>query len=379
MTPLTRCISRRATLSRRSTRCDAAAAASPHGCASCAGGASSASRRSASRRRATRSGGSPTSRRSPTRHFAPATTAHAPSATSIGWRLAGAPAAPSWCSSTAAIVAELSRRRRCRRRRGVAAWRHARDEPATRRAASRAASRRSIGTPFIGAEHRVPRRRRVRARSRRTRSSSSRSICCSSRRRRRRAERVASARADRRWRAAARRTIVETYVGPPATRTSPTPSPRSSSATSAVVDHYKVQRESRAAFHVGSHAGARRARARRSRRTRSALGGALVRNDVDAVLDGEGADCTLNGLYLGRRHAAHRQPHDDRPRQAALHQPRALQGHPRRPARAASSTARSSSGQTRRRPTPSRPTRPCCSPTTRRSTPSRSSRSSPTT
>ena len=29
-----------------------------------------------------------------------------------------------------------------------------------------------------------------------------------------------------------------------------------------------------------------------------AFGGALVRNDVVAVLDGEGGDCTLNGLYL---------------------------------------------------------------------------------
>ena len=33
----------------------------------------------------------------------------------------------------------------------------------------------------------------------------------------------------------------------------------------------------------------------------------------------------------GRRRAARRQPHDDRPREAALRQPRALQGHPRRP------------------------------------------------
>ena len=33
------------------------------------------------------------------------------------------------------------------------------------------------------------------------------------------------------------------------------------------------------------------------------LGGAIVRNDVQATLDGEGVECTLNGLYLanGRR------------------------------------------------------------------------------
>ena len=80
-----------------------------------------------------------------------------------------------------------------------------------------------------------------------------------------------------------------------------------------------------------------------------------------------------------RRRRARRQPHDDRPRAAALPEPRGLQGHPGRPRRAPSSTARSSSGRTRRRPTRSRPTRRCCSPTTRRSTRSRSSRSSPTT
>ena len=68
-----------------------------------------------------------------------------------------------------------------------------------------------------------------------------------------------------------------------------------------------------------------------------------------------------------------------RPRQAALRQPRAVQGHPRRQGAAASSTARSSSARTPRRPTPSRPTRRCCCPTTRPSTPSRSWRSSPTT
>ena len=68
-------------------------------------------------------------------------------------------------------------------------------------------------------------------------------------------------------------------------------------------------------------------------------------------------------LYLvdGPQHV--RQPHRHRPRQAALHQPRAVQGRPRRQG-AASSTARSSSARTPRRPTPSRRTRRCCCPTT---------------
>jgi Fe-S cluster assembly protein SufD len=64
----------------------------------------------------------------------------------------------------------------------------------------------------------------------------------------------------------------------------------------AVLDHYKLQYESDAAFHLG----ATHVRAQRSATYRShsiSLGGALVRNDVIAVLDGEGVECTLNGLY----------------------------------------------------------------------------------
>jgi len=38
-----------------------------------------------------------------------------------------------------------------------------------------------------------------------------------------------------------------------------------------------------------------------------ALGGGLTRNDVSVLLDGEGADCTLNGLYVvsGDQHVDH--------------------------------------------------------------------------
>ena len=58
-----------------------------------------------------------------------------------------------------------------------------------------------------------------------------------------------------------------------------------------------------------------------------------MRNDVDAVLDGEGADCILNGLYLAEADQLvdnhMRVEHASRP----LRQPRAVQGHPRRRAR----------------------------------------------
>jgi Fe-S cluster assembly protein SufD len=66
---------------------------------------------------------------------------------------------------------------------------------------------------------------------------------------------------------------------------------------SAVLDHYKIQQEHLDAFHVGSmHVHATRSASFSSHSF--SLGGKLVRNDALATLDGEGAEVTLNGLYL---------------------------------------------------------------------------------
>jgi Fe-S cluster assembly protein SufD len=65
----------------------------------------------------------------------------------------------------------------------------------------------------------------------------------------------------------------------------------------ATVHHYKVQRESPTGFHVGAmyvRAGDDASVSCHS----ISLGGSIVRNEVVAVLDGAGARCTLNGLYL---------------------------------------------------------------------------------
>jgi Fe-S cluster assembly protein SufD len=65
----------------------------------------------------------------------------------------------------------------------------------------------------------------------------------------------------------------------------------------AVVDHYKIQHESEEAFHIASmHVHASRSATFSSHSF--SLGGRIVRNEVIALLDGEGAECTLNGLYL---------------------------------------------------------------------------------
>jgi Fe-S cluster assembly protein SufD len=64
----------------------------------------------------------------------------------------------------------------------------------------------------------------------------------------------------------------------------------------AVVDHYKVQQESPTAFHIATlQATLGRSAAFSSHNI--SLGGALVRNDVNATLS-EGSDATLNGLYI---------------------------------------------------------------------------------
>ncbi|MGH9371711.1 MAG: Fe-S cluster assembly protein SufD [Vicinamibacterales bacterium] len=90
--------------------------------------------------------------------------------------------------------------------------------------------------------------------------------------------------------------IVETYVG--------TDSAYLANAVtevfvgeSAVLDHYKVQQESLSASHIASmHVHA--ARSANFSSHSFTLGGKFVRNDVLATLDGEGAEVTLNGLYL---------------------------------------------------------------------------------
>ncbi|HSU81783.1 MAG TPA: Fe-S cluster assembly protein SufD, partial [Thermoanaerobaculia bacterium] len=91
-------------------------------------------------------------------------------------------------------------------------------------------------------------------------------------------------------------TIVETYAGEGAYFTSPVT--ELYAGPGAVVDHYKVQRESLAAFHMATFQ-VQGERASVPSSHSISIGGALVRNDVNAVLDGEGIDCILNGLYFG--------------------------------------------------------------------------------
>jgi Fe-S cluster assembly protein SufD len=63
------------------------------------------------------------------------------------------------------------------------------------------------------------------------------------------------------------------------------------------IDHYRIQRENPQTFHVATL----QVQQNRSSRFSShsiTTGGNLARNDLNAVLDGEGCECTLNGLYM---------------------------------------------------------------------------------
>ncbi len=130
------------------------------------------------------------------------------------------------------------------------------------------------------------------------------------------------------------------------------------------IDHYKVQQESVDAFHIASmhiHA---------SRSEQRLVPLVLARRQPGAQRRHRAPRRRRRRVHAERpvsrrRRPAGRQAHDDRSRQAALPEPRGLQGHPRRQRARRCSTARSSCARTRRRPTPSRPTARCCSRTTR--------------
>ena len=71
----------------------------------------------------------------------------------------------------------------------------------------------------------------------------------------------------------------------------------------AIVDHYKLHQESKNAYHI-STLQVYQGRSSHVRSFNVTLGGNLTRNEINATLDGEGAECALDGLYLlsGRQH-----------------------------------------------------------------------------
>ena len=74
----------------------------------------------------------------------------------------------------------------------------------------------------------------------------------------------------------------------------------------AQLEHHKLQQESAKAFHIAA-INADLAGQSRLVSTSFALGSALARTEIQAGLNGEGAECTLDGLYVtdGRQHIDH--------------------------------------------------------------------------
>jgi Fe-S cluster assembly protein SufD len=92
-------------------------------------------------------------------------------------------------------------------------------------------------------------------------------------------------------------TVVETYGAARADRYLTNAVTEVVAGENAKLSHYKVQRESPEAFHVGAMY-LRAAKDSTLDCHSINLGGSLVRNDVNVELDGEGCTCSLNGLYI---------------------------------------------------------------------------------
>ncbi|MBN1516037.1 Fe-S cluster assembly protein SufD [Candidatus Sumerlaeota bacterium] len=101
----------------------------------------------------------------------------------------------------------------------------------------------------------------------------------------------------------ARATVVETYIGSPDAVYLANPVTEIDLAENAALDHYKIQLESGAAFHMATIQ-ARQARDSRMRQTAINNGALIMRNDLGSVMIGEGGDCKFFGLYLpqGEQH-----------------------------------------------------------------------------
>ena len=65
----------------------------------------------------------------------------------------------------------------------------------------------------------------------------------------------------------------------------------------AALEHYKVQRESKEAFHIATTA-ADLGRNSRYETTTVTLGAKISRHDIGVIMDHEGSECRVDGLYL---------------------------------------------------------------------------------
>jgi Fe-S cluster assembly protein SufD len=96
-------------------------------------------------------------------------------------------------------------------------------------------------------------------------------------------------------------TVVESYIGTQGGVYFTNAVTEMVAGDGAAVSHCKLQRESDDAFHMGHLTISQEESAEVSSHSIS-IGGRLVRNEISAVMNGEGGDLTLNGLYVTKNH-----------------------------------------------------------------------------
>jgi Fe-S cluster assembly protein SufD len=92
-------------------------------------------------------------------------------------------------------------------------------------------------------------------------------------------------------------TVLESYAGADTDIYFTNPVTEVITGENSVVEHYKIQQESLHAYHVAALY-VHQQRSSNVNLHSFSFGGAIVRNDVIDVLDGEGSSCVMNGLYL---------------------------------------------------------------------------------
>ncbi len=105
---------------------------------------------------------------------------------------------------------------------------------------------------------------------------------------------------------AATGSIVETFVGTQTQAYFTNTVTQTTLSDAATLDHYKIQCESLAGFHVGTVYAQLQQDSRLTSHSFS-LGGALVRSDIESHLLAQSARCDLNGLYIAaaKQHVDH--------------------------------------------------------------------------
>jgi Fe-S cluster assembly protein SufD len=100
--------------------------------------------------------------------------------------------------------------------------------------------------------------------------------------------------------------LIESYLGDDGPSCFTNAAAEIIAASGTTVDHYRIQREGESTFHIGSQRLLQAAGAALQNHSLS-LGARLSRIDIASLLDGEGADLTLNGLYVvkGTQHVDH--------------------------------------------------------------------------